>query len=174
MEEHVDIIDNNGRIIGSTTRENAYKNNYAMQISGVLIFRSSKELILQRRGKNKKYPLCYDYSAAGHVLSGEDFLQAAKRELEEELGISNVHLINIGSVRAYNIDNPRKLRKLHQVFYAVCDKPVDIYKEELDGIELFTKQKLNYLINNYPDKFTPTFIKVYNEIIQYKSLFDIR
>ena len=73
MTELVDIIDNSGKIIGTISREDAYKNDCALQVSGVLVFRSSGELILQRRGKNKKYPLCYDYSAAGHVLSGETF-----------------------------------------------------------------------------------------------------
>ena len=172
MTEYVDIIDNDGKIIGSMSREDAYKNNCALQVSGVLVFRSSGELLLQRRGKNKKYPLCYDYSAAGHVLSKESFLEAAHRELEEELGISDAHLIKIGTVRAYNKDNPQKLRKLHQVYLTVSDEPVSIYKQELDGVETFTKSQLDSLIKNHPEKFTPTFIKVYEEIIQPQALFD--
>lgn len=171
MTEYVDIIDNLGKIINTMSREDAYKNNCALQVSGILIFRSSGKLLLQRRGKNKKYPLCYDYSAAGHVLSGESFFQAARRELQEELGISNAHLIQIGTIRAYNTDNAQSLRKLHKVFYAINDEPIHIYQEELDGVDVFTEQQLSTLINKYPERFTPTLIKVYHEIIQPQSLF---
>lgn len=171
MTEYVDVINNAGKIIGTMSREDAYKKNCALQVSGVLVFRSSGELLLQRRGKNKKYPLCYDYSAAGHVLSGESFFQAAKRELKEELGISDANLIKVGTVRAYNNDSTQSLRKLHQVFYAINDDPVSIYKEELDGVDKFTEKQLDTLINEHPEKFTPTFIKVYREIIQPQALF---
>ncbi|MBE6451556.1 MAG: NUDIX domain-containing protein [Alphaproteobacteria bacterium] len=173
MIEYVDIIDNTGKIIGTMSKEEAYKNNCALQVSGVLVFRSSGLLILQRRCKNKKYPLCYDYSAAGHVLSGETFIKAAQRELKEELNISDTKLINIGSICAYNINNPQKLRKLHQVFYTINDGPIKIYKQELDGFDEFTEQQLDKLINEHPEQFTPTFIKVYKEIIQPQSLFTV-
>lgn len=171
MTEYLDIIDNSGLIIGTMSREEAYKKNCALQVSGILLFRSSGNLILQKRGKNKKYPLCYDYSAAGHVLSGESFLQAAHRELEEELGITNTSLIPVGQVKAYQRDDPQKLRKLHTVFHTVCDAPIEIYTEELEGVDEFSKDKLDLWIKQYPEKFTPTFIKVYNEIILPKNLF---
>lgn len=171
MTELVDIINNSGQIIGTMSREEAYQNDCALQVSGVLVFRSSGELILQRRGKNKKYPLCYDYSAAGHVLSGETFLQAAKRELKEELGLSSTNLINLGTVYAYNTCTQKKLRKLHQVFFTINDDIIQIYKKELDGFDLFTQQQLDELINKHPEKFTPTLIKVYKEIIHAKDLF---
>lgn len=69
MIEYVDIINENGIIIGTKSREEAYREECALQVSGVLVFRSNGKLVLQKRGVNKKYPLCYDYSAAGHVLS---------------------------------------------------------------------------------------------------------
>ena len=70
MTEYLDIIDNSGLIIGTMSREEAYKKNCALQVSGILLFRSSGNLILQKRGKNKKYPLCYDYSAAISYVQG--------------------------------------------------------------------------------------------------------
>ncbi len=45
-------------------------------------------MLLQKRSARKdSYPGCYDISAAGHVTAGEDVLESAKRELQEELGI---------------------------------------------------------------------------------------
>lgn len=46
------------------------------------------DVLLQKRSKDKdSYPGCYDISSAGHVQAGDDFENAALRELEEELGI---------------------------------------------------------------------------------------
>ena len=46
------------------------------------------ELLLQKRAQNKdSYPGCYDISSAGHLARGEGSLEAARRELYEELGI---------------------------------------------------------------------------------------
>lgn len=48
----------------------------------------SVEVLLQKRSQAKDaYPGCYDVSAAGHMLAGEEFEAAASRELFEELGI---------------------------------------------------------------------------------------
>ena len=47
------------------------------------------ELLLQKRSRTKEsFPGCYDTSCAGHLSAGDTFLEAALRELEEELGIA--------------------------------------------------------------------------------------
>lgn len=49
------------------------------------------DLLLQKRSSQKdSNPGCYDISAAGHVSCGGEYLPAALRELEEELGIRAV------------------------------------------------------------------------------------
>ena len=49
------------------------------------------ELLLQRRSScSDSSPGCCDISAAGHAVSGESGMQAAIRELHEELGIQAV------------------------------------------------------------------------------------
>ena len=46
------------------------------------------DLLLQKRSKQKdSFPGCYDISSAGHISAGDEPLETALRELEEELGI---------------------------------------------------------------------------------------
>ncbi len=46
------------------------------------------DVLLQKRSAEKdSYPGCYDISSAGHVAAGEEIMESALRELEEELGL---------------------------------------------------------------------------------------
>ena len=45
------------------------------------------DILLQKRAATKDaYAGCYDISSAGHIPAGQDYLESAVRELEEELG----------------------------------------------------------------------------------------
>lgn len=53
------------------------------------IFSSDNKLLIQQRQKTKDhYPGCWDVSAGGFVLAGENSLNAAIRETVEELGLN--------------------------------------------------------------------------------------
>ncbi|MBR5047015.1 MAG: NUDIX domain-containing protein [Eubacterium sp.] len=63
------------------------------------------EILLQKRSARKDaFPGCYDISSAGHLSAGQDYLEAALRELEEELGIRAraEDLLFIGYHRIYD------------------------------------------------------------------------
>jgi isopentenyldiphosphate isomerase len=54
----------------------------------ILVFNNKGEFFLQKRSMNKdENPGLWDSSAAGHVDTGEDYLDCARREITEELGI---------------------------------------------------------------------------------------
>jgi isopentenyldiphosphate isomerase len=54
----------------------------------ILLFNSKGELFLQKRSMSKdEQPGKWDSSAAGHVDSGETYIDCAQREIAEELGI---------------------------------------------------------------------------------------
>ena len=52
------------------------------------IFNSENKMLIQQRQMTKdRYPGCWDVSAGGFVVSGENSIDAAKRETAEELGL---------------------------------------------------------------------------------------
>ncbi len=91
--ELFDVLDENGEKTGAVRERGvAHRDGSAHAAAHVWIARkndkSGYDLLLQKRSSNKdSYPGCYDISAAGHVLAGEEAAEAAVRELYEELGI---------------------------------------------------------------------------------------
>ncbi len=94
MAEIIDIRNPDGSVTGVTKdKKAAHRDGDLHGASHIWIWREGKEgkleLLLQLRAPQKSsWPNCYDISAAGHLSAGEDYLTAAKRELEEELGIA--------------------------------------------------------------------------------------
>jgi len=87
-EELLDVVDTEDRVIGVKTRGDIHALGLMHRAVHILVFNSEGELFLQKRSMTKdENPGQWDTSCAGHVDSGESYLDCAVRELQEELGI---------------------------------------------------------------------------------------
>ena len=98
-DEIFDIVDQSGRIIGHAPRSEVHGNPELIHRSvHVLVLDIEKKtgeqrIFLQKRSADKDIqPGKWDTSVGGHVAPGESVLEAAKREMSEELGIAGVDL----------------------------------------------------------------------------------
>lgn len=84
------VVDKNDKIVGYRTRYDCHHNKQLIHRTiGIVVFNDQGQPLLQKRSRNKDlYPGLYTVSASGHVNKGETYLQTAKRELMEELGIA--------------------------------------------------------------------------------------
>ncbi|MBU1000639.1 NUDIX domain-containing protein [Patescibacteria group bacterium] len=136
------VVNQRDRIVGYHTRFDCHHNKELIhRLIGVVIFNDKGKVLLQKRGKKKDlYPGLYTVSASGHVGKGETYLQAAKRELLEELGITS-HLKK----------EAKFLTKLEQETEMVClfsakyNGPFYPNKKELDEIEFVAPVQLKQM-----------------------------
>src|SRR4029077_670769 len=87
--ERFPVVDKNDKILRDASRSEVHANNLRHRAVHILIFNPAGEVYLQQRSRWKdRHPLRWDSSAAGHVVAAESYDETARRELEEELGIS--------------------------------------------------------------------------------------
>ncbi len=101
QDEYLDLVDENDKVIGKDWRNNIYAKGLDcnIRVVNVFLFNASGKLLLPKRTMNRRiFPGCFDFSCGEHVVSGEDYYQAAIRGLKEELGIKNTELVELGKL----------------------------------------------------------------------------
>jgi isopentenyldiphosphate isomerase len=90
QEELLEVVNHEGKIVNILPRTHIHGNpSLIHRVVHVLIFNEEGKLLLQKRSLNKDVaPGKWDTSVGGHINLGENPIRAAKREMEEELGIS--------------------------------------------------------------------------------------
>jgi len=100
-DEIFDVVDAANRVTGQATRAEVHGRGLLHRAVHVLVFNRKGEVFLQRRSRFKDvHPGLWDTSAAGHLDAGEDYPEAAVRELAEELGIRGAEPVEIARIDA--------------------------------------------------------------------------
>lgn len=157
----ITIVDENDRVIGAMDRAEATAKEQIVRIVRVLLFNSRDELFLQKRTQHVTYPGLWDQSAGGHVDEGEDYLTAAKREANEEIGLSGVELKQIAYYYSEFEYEGRKRKRFNTLYTTVSDMPLTLNPDEVADGKWISSTELNKWIEAEPEKFTNGFIHAY-------------
>lgn len=156
MEEYFDVLDENGYKTGQVKPRSAVHRDGDWHAAiNVFIINERDEILQQRRAPNKdSYPNMWDLSCGGHVVTGEDFLTAAARELNEELGIkiNPQNLKFLGQFKTNSRPKPDFINNsIENVYVLDTTKGISdfkIQKEEISEIRYIHWQKLKKMLEN--------------------------
>ncbi len=86
--EILDLVDEDDKVINTLSRDKIYKNGlkYVRVVEGFIKNSSGKIWIPVRHGDKRIAPGGFDIGVGGHVEHGETYLQAFRKETQEELG----------------------------------------------------------------------------------------
>jgi isopentenyldiphosphate isomerase len=91
--EWVDLVNEENQVIGRALRQEVRQKNLLHRGIAVLVRNSAGDVYVHQRTDSKDlFPAMYDMFVGGVVGSGEDYLSAALREVEEELGVQTQQL----------------------------------------------------------------------------------
>ncbi|PIS20854.1 hypothetical protein COT52_01580 [candidate division WWE3 bacterium CG08_land_8_20_14_0_20_43_13] len=95
-------VDENDQEIGQISRLAANSNpDIIHRAVGIFVYDHNGDLLIQKRSSLKDtFPDCWDISLSGHVSYGDSYLQAAVKDIQEELGlvVPEADLLELGKV----------------------------------------------------------------------------
>ncbi len=129
MGEYFYVVDEDDNVVGKATREECHSGNGLIHRSVyIFVLNEKNELFLQKRSMSKDlYAGFYTGSATGHVDYGEDYDEAARRELKEELGL-DAPLQMLGKVKSFSEDE----REISTLYICRHNGPVKFNEKEID------------------------------------------
>jgi 16S rRNA (adenine1518-N6/adenine1519-N6)-dimethyltransferase len=156
-DEIFDIVDDNDNVLRQATRDEVHVNNFNHRAAHVLLFNDSGHLLLQKRSIWKdRNPGRWDSSAAGHVDAGEDYGQAAAREVGEELGITCPPLERFARLTPSEVTGWEFIN----VYRGHHHGPVEPDPMEVETSAFFPLEQIRSWATTTPADFSPVFREI--------------
>ena len=154
-----------GEIIGAITRGEAHSGSKLLHpVVHLHVFNSQGHLYLQKRPDWKDIqPSKWDTATGGHIDLGENVEMALRREVSEELGITQFEFETLGHY-VFESERERELVYVHRTTY---DLPITPNSGELDGGRFFSPQEI--IDNMGKGLFTPNFESEYQRFFACKK-----
>lgn len=163
----LNIVDEQGNIVGVETRENIHKQGLLHREIHVWFYTPKGEIIFQHRAKDKDtFPDLLDATVAGHVEIGEDYKDTALKEMQEEAGIAatadNLAFIQMIKINAYDAATGTSNNTIKAVYaYRYDGKIGDLKIEEGKGVgfEVWPLEKIFNIGEEDRKKFIPAMLE---------------
>jgi 8-oxo-dGTP pyrophosphatase MutT (NUDIX family) len=132
-DEYVDVVDEKDRVTGQAPKAAVHRHGLRHRVAAVLLQgEDGKYLIPTASGIKAEAGLLY-HSAAGHVLSGESYLDSALRELQEETGLIADNLNYLGAFW-FEKEYPSRIEKENFHVYRAT------YRRDMGSVRLNEEQ----------------------------------
>lgn len=163
LEEKFPVVNARGEVVGCATRGECHSGSHLLHpVVHLHVFNSKGEVYLQKRPDWKDIqPGKWDTAVGGHIDYGETPEEALKREVGEELGITDFEAEKIGM---YVFDSKRE-SELVYVHRTVYDGAIRPSEDELDGGRFWTLDEIReamgkqILTPNFESEFERFFMK---------------
>ncbi len=154
-------VDENDNVLGEISREQAHDKNMLHRVAAIFLLNDRGEILVNERAKDGYL----DHSSAGHVEVGESYLIAAKRELEEELGVANVELHELGLTKE---DDKSDRRHIYKVF--ICRAlPRALNEKEVKSVFWANPAAVLEDMKKSPEKYTGGFKSTLNLFLKERN-----
>ncbi|MDR0219024.1 MAG: NUDIX hydrolase YfcD [Enterobacteriaceae bacterium] len=150
--EWVDIVNEENEVIAQATRQQMRSQNLRHRATYIVVHDGMGKILVQQRTEIKDfYPGKLDATAGGVVIMGENMLESARREAEEELGIAGVPFAEHGLFYY----EETSCRTWGGLFSCVSHGPFALQEEEVSAVYWLSPEEITARC----DEFTPDSLK---------------
>lgn len=159
-EELFPVVDEEGNIIGSATRGECHGGSKLLHpVVHLHVFDRNGRLYLQKRpGWKDIQPGKWDTAVGGHIDLGENVDIALRREVREELGLTDFKPVFI---KSYLFESDRERELVNCFMTETNSEPTP--SDELDGGRFWSADEIRASLGK--EVFTPNFEKEYLNVI---------
>ena len=154
--EYLDVVDEDDIVVDKQIRQKCIEQGLLHRAVVVFLKNGRGETYLQKRsGRVLFYPGYWCASATGHVSSGESYLEAARREVREEMGIE-CPLTQLGKFKSPKWKMGRLVEwEYITVFEGFADNPKMVLSDETEEGRFLPPDEFKSLVKTRPGIFTP-------------------
>ena len=145
-------MDEKDEVVGQADKDEAHQKNLPHRLAHIFIFNDQGEMAMQLRSREVNNPLHWITAGSGHVKSGENYLDGAKKELFEEIGVKDIEL-EFMSKDFFTAGNERLFLG---VFRGTHNGPFSPDPKEVEKIDFFSLDEIRNMVNR-GEKFHPQF-----------------
>jgi hypothetical protein len=154
---HVDLVDENGLVVGSKPRREIDKNHDIYHVVYTVLVSPVGQVVLSRIPARKDLPNLYEgklgVPAATIRRSGEAPMTAAKRSVERELFIDDAKVVPVGG-GLFVLDDGRQTYV--SVYFLVANAPETFSSTDIAELVTMAPRDLREQLDRQPDDFAPT------------------
>ena len=146
-------------------RDEIHRNKLMHRAVHILVFNDDNQLFLQKRSMKKDLNKgLWDTSAAGHVDAGEQYLESAIREAQEELGID----LQQSLTPVFKLSpTPQLGMEFIQVYQAQHNGPFTLAKDEIDEGKWLTMTEVSQRVSDNDPTLTETFKTIWQTYLNH-------
>lgn len=158
------MVDENDLVVGQATRRDVHGRGLLHRAVHVLVYNRAGQLFLQKRSMMKdSAPGCWDSSCSGHLDSGEAYVAAALRELQEEIGLTIAGaellkpLLRISACAETG-------REFVWVYRLESEGPFVLHPAEIEQGQWFTPAQIDKAVQDRPHEFARSFRYIWEKL----------
>ena len=156
------FVNDKDEVMGAGSKEEAWGKGIFHRVVGIFIFNSHGDLLIQKRSSSvPTSPNLWDNkSAGGHVDEGEDYIDAAKRESKEELGIDNLQFEEAAKFFMKEVDEKGRIKnRFHMLYKTKYDGQVFSDENDVAEIRWISLDELKKWMHEKPKDFVESSLK---------------
>jgi len=156
--ELVVLVDQHNNVLGTRDKADVHSTHTPLHRGfSLFLFNSKKELLLTQRAYTKKtFPGLWTNTVCGHPGPDEKVVDAVKRRLKEEMGITGVDIKEVSPYRYRFVDkNGIVENEICPILVGVCDIDPKPNGDEVDDWKWMDWKKFLEEIKTNPDLYSP-------------------